>query len=99
MIGTMHDVDLFNIPTLSPNANCHSADSRKKVQSKLLPTSLGRRDVEDIGAVLVESGVYRRTGRLSPSMTRSILAAHCSRWMRRVLESFAYSFINMPPFS
>ena len=57
MIGTVHDVDLFNIPTLSPNANCHSADSRKKVQSKLLSTSLGRRDVEDIGAVLVESGV------------------------------------------
>ena len=99
VIGTMHDIDLFDIPTLSPHANCHATDSGKKVQSKLPPTSLGRRDVENIGAVLVERGVYRETGRASPSMTRSIFSAHCSRWVRRTLGSFAYSFINMPPFS
>jgi hypothetical protein len=33
VIGTMHDIDLFDIPTLSPHANCHPADSGEKIQN------------------------------------------------------------------
>ena len=55
VVGTMHDVHFINIPAMLAYANHHTAHSRKKVQSKL-STSLGRHDVEDIGAVLVESG-------------------------------------------